>query len=168
MNITLGAIMSLEYFLIIVPNIFSAFSLFYVPKASFRKALLSFLTFQAATWFVSLILVQLNILAFPVRLFKKATRSNFLNEFLLYPIIFMWFVLLYPKNKSSVIKIMHHIIFISILTWYMYFLNTYTSLSKPITILIHPLALDIYARVTIVYEVCYFYIKLFSNKKHLT
>lgn len=160
--------MSLEYFLLIVPNIFSAISLIYVPKASLRKALLSFLTFQGATWFLSVILVQLNILAFPVRLFEKATRANFLNEFLLYPIIFMWFILLYPKNRGLIIKIMHHIIFISILTWYMYFLNTYTALSKPVTILIGPLVLDIYIRVTISYEICYFYIKIFSNKKRLT
>jgi hypothetical protein len=160
--------MLLEYFLLIVPNIFSAISLIYVPKESLRKACLSLLTFQGATWLISIILVQLNILAFPVRLFQKATRANFLNEFLLYPTIFMWFVLLYPKDRSLIIKIMHHIIFISILTWYMYFLNTYTNLSKPVTILIHPLVLDIYTRVAICYEICYLYVKLFSNKKHLT
>lgn len=160
--------MSIERFVLIAVNAFAVFSLVLLPKQNYRKALLAFVVFQATTWFVSIMLVQFNIMDYPVRLFVKATRVNFFNEFLFYPSTFMWFVNFYPKDRSLIIKILHRLFFISISVWFIYFISTYTNLSRFGANLKYPTYIGTYIRFTIQYEICYFYINLFCKKRLIT
>lgn len=77
---------------------------FYVPKAKHRLAFISLITFEATTWASINILVQSNQISFPVREFAKATQVGFLQNFLFYPMIFAWFMILYPAGPSKLKK----------------------------------------------------------------
>ena len=70
--------MSIGRFILLAITLFSILSIIYILKQKYRKALLSFLSFQATTWLVSLLLVQSNQVSYPVRIFPKATRASFL------------------------------------------------------------------------------------------
>ena len=121
--------MPIEKFIFIAIAVMSIASLIYIPKEEVRKALLSFLIFQTTTWATSIALVEKGTIIYPVKEFTKAANVNFTPQFLLYPTIFMWFILLFPKNKNILMKIIHYGIFVSIMVWFIFFTSKYTNIS---------------------------------------
>ncbi|ADY56298.1 hypothetical protein Sgly_2004 [Syntrophobotulus glycolicus DSM 8271] len=122
--------MSIEWFIVTAISVMVFLSVFYVPKAKHRLAFISLITFEATTWASINILVQSNQISFPVREFAKATQVGFLQNFLFYPMIFAWFMILYPAGPSKLKKILHYLVFVSIVVWFIYFVSVYTDLEN--------------------------------------
>jgi hypothetical protein len=72
--------------------------LLFVPKRKVRHAHVSFLSMQFITWFFGLIVAEYNLIEYPTRLFKKATKASFTFEYLIFPSLSTIFNLYYPKN----------------------------------------------------------------------
>jgi len=92
--------LTIERFILNSVSAISIASIFYIPKEKFRLALVSFLVFQALTWPASILLVELGRIEFPVREFPRATPVGFITNYIFYPTIFAWFVLMFPINAS--------------------------------------------------------------------
>jgi hypothetical protein len=158
--------MKIERFIFIAIAVISISSMIYIPEERIRKALLSFMAFQSTTWLVSILLVQSGKASYPVREFVKATSVNFIPQFIFYPTIFMWFILLFPKDRSILIKIMHYIIFVSIMQWFIYFTYKYTDIYSFPVKNDYLLVARGYLRNLIQFVICHLYITwFFRNEK---
>ena len=157
--------MTIERFILIAMVILSIATIFYIPKGQSRKAFLSLLAFQTTTWFVSIVLVQTGALIFPVREFTKATGVVFTTEFFFYPVIFVWFIFLFPHKNGLIYKILHWLIFISISSWSAYFLGKYTNLSEFLKGSSYSNVFNTYWLFALQYLLCFLYIKWFFKKK---
>lgn len=57
----------------------------YIPKNKIRQAQVAFLITQVVTWIIGLLVVELRLIEYPVRIFSYANRSSFTFEFFIYP-----------------------------------------------------------------------------------
>jgi hypothetical protein len=156
--------MKIEYFIYIAIAVLSILSVPYIPKEKIKKALLSLLTFQTSTWFTSIMLVERNKITYPIREFTKATSVNFIPQFIFYPTIFMWFILLFPHNKNLAFKILHYMTFVSIMVWFIYFAAKYTNINKYTTSLDYYFVSQAYFRNFIQYAICHLYTSWFFKE----
>ena len=154
----------IEQFIFIAIAVISISSIIYIPKAKIRLALISFLAFQATTWFTSIILVQAGKAVYPVREFVKATNVNFIPQFLFYPSIFMWFILLFPKERSLLIKMIHYVLFVSIMLWFIYFTYKYTDIYRFPNATDYSIVTKGYARNFLQFGICHLYVTWFFSK----
>jgi hypothetical protein len=141
--------MTIERFIFIAISIISISSVLYIPKEKARKALLSFMVFQATTWLVSIILVQsgktsypvtlmgiwfivveLGWIEYPVREFHKANATSFTFEYIVLPLICIFFNLYFPENKGLYKKTKYYITFLTIFTLIEYTVEKYTLIIK--------------------------------------
>lgn len=122
--------MTLDNFVRLSITAISVVSIFYIPKNKYRLAVVSFLIAQAVAWASSLVVVQLGLISYPVRLFPKATRGSFVHLFVFLPTLYTWFILLFPKNAAWLKRVMHYFVFVSISAWYIYFMIVYTNLQR--------------------------------------
>ena len=122
--------MPIEDFVRYAITTISISSIFYMPKNKYRLALISFLTMQAIAWSTSLIVVQFGFISYPVRLFPKATRSSFVQLFIFFPMLYAWFILLFPQDSSWIKRFLHYFVFVSISAWFVYFVSIYANLEK--------------------------------------
>lgn len=160
--------MTIERFTVVAMTAISIASFFYIPKAKYRLALVSFLISGATTWAASLSLVQFGLVEYPVRVFIRATRGNFMLMHLFVPTVVVWFILTFPYQASIVKKILHYFIFTSFFTWFTYFTAMYTNLEKmlKVTMLLH--VVFMYIRYSSFLLVNYIYISWFSKKANLS
>ncbi len=155
--------MTIEHFIQIAVGVVSVVSILYIPKTKYRLALLSFLSLEATTWASINILVQIDAISFPVREFTKATQGGFIQNFIFYPMIFAWYMVSYP-NKSAVIrKILHYIIFVSAVVWFIYFISVYTGLEDFIKGTKQSQLIRLYISFMLQFGLCHLYIKWFSK-----
>lgn len=153
--------MTIERFIFIAITLISVSSILYIPRGKFRIALVAFLSFQATTWCVSMVLAQTGQVVYPIREFVKATSINFIPQFLFYPMIFMWFILLFPKGKSIPRIAVHYLFFVSCMFGFIYFTAVYTGMynipkANSISTIIKG-----YVRNLLQYIVCHLYVKWF-------
>ncbi len=79
-----------------------------IPKNKISVAVVAFLFMQLLTWVLGLIVVQLGLIEYPVRLFPKANMTSFTFEFLVYPSICAIFMVHYPENKSRLKQLLYY------------------------------------------------------------
>lgn len=156
--------MTIERFTLTAECIITIVSIFYIPKEKIRLAFAAFSAFQAVTWLYDVILVQLKVVEYPVRIFVKSTSINFLPEFLVYPAVFAWFILLYPRKPGLLRRCAHYIFFISLPIWFIYFITKYTELERFTTGLTLWQFIRMYASFFTLFVLCRFYLKWFSKK----
>jgi hypothetical protein len=159
--------MSIESFILIAATLLTLSSMLYIPKNKRRTALLSYSAFSATTWLVTILLAYNNKVTYPVRIFTRSTKITFIPEFLLYPMAFTWFILLYPNDKVLIRKVLHFIIFISIPVMYIYFISVYTNLENYIGTTAIKFVLSTYVNFFIQFRLCQLYVGWFFSKKHL-
>lgn len=159
--------MSKEYFIIIAVTAVSLASIFYIPKERYRLALVSFLVSQVISWPQPLLFVQIGYVEFPVREFMRATKLSFSILYLFLPMIFAWFMLLFPQNALVLRKIIHYLIFVSIIVWFTYFNSVYTDLQVFLkgTMLFNVSFL--YFRVTLYFIISRLFIKWFFKGTYM-
>ncbi|KUO74450.1 MAG: hypothetical protein APF81_14565 [Desulfosporosinus sp. BRH_c37] len=160
--------MTLERFILISVSAISIASIFYIPKEKYRLALLSFLMFQAFTWPAIILLVQLGKIEFPVREFPRATQVGFTTNYLFYPMIFAWFVLMFPRKASLVKKILHYFIFVSFSVWFINFTAIYTALENPLVGTLFSQTARSYISFFIYFYISHVFVLWFSKKSNLS
>lgn len=159
--------MSIEHFILLAISIIAVISLFYIPKHRKKLALVGFLAFEATTWASTNILVQTGVIAFPVREFMNATSVGFVQNFIFYPVIFMWFLLLFPEKSSVIAQISHYIVFISAVVWFIYFVSVYTGLEDFTKGTEQTQLIRLYISFLLQFGLCHLYTSWFSKKTGL-
>jgi len=101
-----------------------------VPVSRIREALVIFFIKQSITWIFGLLVVQLGLIIYPLRVFPNATNTSFTFEFWVYPIICIIFNLYYPFGESVISQIWHYTVYASVITAIEYIIEKYTLLIK--------------------------------------
>ncbi|WP_370297714.1 CBO0543 family protein [Ammoniphilus sp. YIM 78166] len=84
----------------------------FVPKKKKREAWLIFLFMQTFNWYFGLVVVEFELIKYPVVLFEaaeKANRTSFLFEFMAFPVLCVMFTLYLPKRKPWHRRVLHRI-----------------------------------------------------------
>jgi hypothetical protein len=157
--------MIIERFIFIAITVISITSIIYIRKEAIRLALLSFISFQTTTWFTSIMLAERGKALYPVREFVKAASVNFIPQFIFYPTIFMWFILIFPKERSVLVKIIHYIGFVSLMVWFIYFTARFTEIYEFPNSTDLSLLLLQYIRNTFQFILCHLYITWFFKSE---
>lgn len=157
--------MTIERIIFITVALLSIVSMLFIPKEKIRIALLSFIAFQTTTWVTSIFLVQFGKAVYPVREFVVATNVNFIPQFFLYPSIFMWFILLFPKYRSILVKITHYFIFVSLMVWFIYLTSKFTNIYRFPKASDYSILTKGYLRNAAQYAICHLYIAWFFKQK---
>jgi hypothetical protein len=76
------------------------FSLILLPKKRINEASIIILFQQLVTWSLGLLVVEWNLIEYPVREFASVNKTSFTFEFLVYPIITAFYVLYYPAGRN--------------------------------------------------------------------
>jgi len=160
--------LTIERFILISVFAISITSIFYIPKEKYRLALVSFLMFQSFTWPAIIILVELGKIEFPVREFTRATQGGFTTNYLFYPMIFVWFILMFPVRASLLKKILHYFIFISFIVWFTNFTAVYTKLEHALTGTLFSQTLRSYISFLFYFSISHVFILWFTKKSNLS
>ncbi len=102
--------------------------IFFVPKNKIRHAQVIFLFKQFITWLFGLIVVEMRLIKYPVRLFSYANRTSFSFEYFIYPSICVVFNLHYPKGNSKIKQFMYFFYYCTGMTIFEVLCETYTDL----------------------------------------
>lgn len=160
--------MSIEEFILLAISLLAIASIIYIPKTKYRLVLISFLAFEATTWASTNILVHTGAISFPVRgLFTKASQVGFIQNFFFFPMVYAWFILLYPQKRTWAGKILHYIIFVSFIVWFIYFVSVYTALEEFIKGTPFSQLIRLYISFFFQFFLCHLYIKWLSKKTNL-
>jgi hypothetical protein len=100
----------------------------YVPRNRSREAWLVFLFKLFLTWIFGLLVVELDMIEYPIRFFMEASRTSFTFEFFVYPAICVLFNLHYPEGKGKGRQWMHYVYYCSGITIIEVFLEKNTRL----------------------------------------
>lgn len=101
-----------------------------IPKNKVREAQVIFFFKQLITWLIGLIVAQLGLIEYPVRLFSYASKASFTFEYFIYPAICVVFNLHYPEGKSLKRQLMHYFSYCSAITIIEVLCERYTNIIK--------------------------------------
>ncbi|WP_442919983.1 CBO0543 family protein [Metabacillus sp. B2-18] len=99
--------MKIEHTILYVIYACAFISFAFIPKNKWRQASIIFLFQQFITWFLGLLVVELHLIEYPIRELSSVSKSSFLFEFLIFPIISIFFCLYYPDTRSLWIKFLY-------------------------------------------------------------
>ncbi len=89
----------------------------FIPRNKVRHAWVIFSFKQFVTWIFGLLVVELHLIEYPVRMFfPYASKASFTFEFFVYPSICVLFNLYYPNKKSPIRQIAYYSIYCSVIT----------------------------------------------------
>lgn len=159
--------MPVEHFILITISLASLASILYIPRTKYRLAFISFLAFEATTWASINILVQTGSIAFPVREFTKASQIGFIQNFLFFPMVYAWFIIIFQSKPTLIGKIMHYLIFVSVIVWFIYFVSVYTGLEDFIKGTKYTQLFRLYISFLFQFGLCHLYIRWLSGKTNL-
>ncbi|MDU0205079.1 MULTISPECIES: CBO0543 family protein [Paenibacillus] len=101
-----------------------------IPKHRTREAVLLFLSTQMVAWIMSLLLVEWQAIANPIREFPAASGSNFTNNYIFFPMVSTLFALYYPSRNSGVITFFYHLRVVLFLAIYLTLVSSFTKILK--------------------------------------
>lgn len=104
----------------------SFISIWFIPKGKLRQASFIFLTAQLPSWLFGLLVVEAGWIEYPVRELYKANATSFTFEYLVLPIICIFFNLQYPETKGLYKKVKYYFYILSIFTLIEYLTEKYT------------------------------------------
>lgn len=120
--------MNLERTIIIIIWIVGAAVIaFMVPRPASRRFLFGFLACQTITWVNVALHVKLQLLAYPVREFPKATDLGFTMQYMVYPLLCGLYLIFEPQ-RSWTIRGVYLIVWCSVLAFFHHGLAQYTEL----------------------------------------
>ena len=99
-----------------------------VRRGTLRECLFLFLIAQAVTWPITILMVLTSSVESPVRLFPKATDSNFILPFVLSPALFVMYYLHYPRKNGCFWQLSYTLIVAGISVLAQVALQKYTNL----------------------------------------
>ncbi|MEC1715643.1 CBO0543 family protein [Schinkia azotoformans] len=104
------------WLLILVYVVVATVILFFIPKNKIRLAVVAFLFNQVITFLIGLMVVEKELLEYPVRLFPSINRTSFTFEYYVFPVIYAAFNVWYPNNPSALVQSGYLIGFSTVLT----------------------------------------------------
>ncbi|KQX48300.1 MULTISPECIES: CBO0543 family protein [unclassified Paenibacillus] len=104
--------------------------IFTIPRRKIRLAVMSFLFKLMLTCPIGLIVVEYNLVAYPVVELPDVSRTSMTYEYFAYPIICMVFNCYYPSGRSRCVQFSYYIIFCMPLTITEVILEHYTNLVR--------------------------------------
>lgn len=123
--------MSVDYILIAVQwAIMIVLLILFIPKHKIREAQVAFLFKQFVTWVLGLLVVELRLIEYPVRLFPYANKTSFTFEYFIYPSICAIFNVHYPENKGHFGQFVYYFIYCTTLTGVEVIAEKYTNILK--------------------------------------
>lgn len=120
--------MRMEWWILISVFAIATSILAFIPKNKMRLAVVAFLATQVITFLIGLVVVELGLLAYPVRLFASVNRTSFTYEYYAFPVVCAAFNVWYPHNQGKTIQLGYYVGFVSILTAIEVIIEKYTDL----------------------------------------
>lgn len=120
--------MRIEWWILLSAYVVGIGILFFIPKNIIRLAVVAFLFKQVITFLFGLVVVELGLIEYPLRLFASVNRSSFTFEYFFFPIICAIFNVWYPNNRSILIRLGYYVLYSSILTILEVIIEKYTDL----------------------------------------
>lgn len=108
----------------------SFISIWFIPKQKYRQASFIFLFAQLPAWIFGLLVVEAGWIEYPVRELSKANATSFTFEYLILPIICIFFNFYFPEGEGFYKKIKYYIPILAIFTLMEYFMEKYTLLIR--------------------------------------
>jgi hypothetical protein len=102
----------------------------FIPRNKIREAFVAFSIKQMLTWLLGLIVAELRLIEYPVRLFPYANKASFTFEFFVYPSICAIFNINFPENKSNFKKFMYYFYYCTSITVAEVITERYTNILK--------------------------------------
>lgn len=106
------------------------FSVILVPKERQTEASIIFLFQQGITWFLGIVVAEWDLIEYPVREFASVNRTSFTYEFLVFPVVTVFYILHYPENRSLLLRFFYSFIITTILVISEVVIEKYTKLIK--------------------------------------
>lgn len=95
--------MSFDYIILsFVWMIGFAIFVIFTPKHQKQRMIIAALLFQCLSWLNSLIHLELELIAYPIREFPEASDVLFATEYFLYPILYGLYIIHEPKRNFSI------------------------------------------------------------------
>jgi hypothetical protein len=105
-------------------------SIWFIPRQKYRQASFIFLFTQLPSWIFGLLVVELGYIEYPVRELHKANATSFTFEYIVLPLLCIFFNLYFPENKGFYKKITYYITFLSAFTLIESLTERYTLIIK--------------------------------------
>jgi hypothetical protein len=118
----------LEWWILISVWVAATGVLFFIPKNKIRLAIVAFLFKQVITFLIGLVVVELGLIEYPVRLFASVNRTSFTYEYYAFPVMCAIFTVWYPNDRSTLTKWGYYVGYTSILTFLEVIIEKYTDL----------------------------------------
>lgn len=126
--------MSREYWVITALAITSVLLLtVFGRRGKTRESLFLLLVAQSLGWPATIFLVFAGKIESPIRLFPKATDSNFILAYIFFPAVFVAYYWHYPRHKSRILQIVYTLAVAGGLTLLHVAVQKYTDLLKYIS-----------------------------------
>lgn len=122
--------MRMEWWILISVFAIATSILAFIPKNKMRLAVVAFLATQVITLLIGLVVVELGLLAYPVRLFASVNRTSFTYEYYAFPVVCAAFNVWYPNRQSKLIQIGYYAGYTSVLTAVEVMIEKHTELIK--------------------------------------
>lgn len=97
----------------------------FVPRNKIREGQLAFFFMQSITWIQGLIVAELSLVEYPIRLFPHATKTCFTFEYFAFPAISAVFNIHYPMEKGMIGKLMYYFYYCTTITVAEFFIEKY-------------------------------------------
>ncbi|MCT2535349.1 hypothetical protein NC661_19355 [Aquibacillus koreensis] len=93
--------MNLEHMILYSVYACTFISFAFIPKNKIREASVIYLFQLFVSWFLGLLVVELDLIEYPIRELARVNGTSFLFEFLVYPIITVYYSIYYPRIASK-------------------------------------------------------------------
>lgn len=120
--------MSIEWWILIVVYILTTCLIFFIPRSKVRLAIVAFLFKQVITFLTGIVVVEIGLLAYPVREFATVIRSSFLYEYYAFPVVCALFNVWYPEKKNTFVQFNYYFWVTTVLTVIEIVIEKYTAL----------------------------------------
>lgn len=119
--------MTMEQIILLLVWVLTAIILFiFISKDKILNALVAFHIKQLITFLFGLVVVEMKLIKYPVRLFDYASKASFTFEFFAYPAICAIFNVHYPEGKSKPVKFVYYALYTTVMTVTEVILEKYT------------------------------------------
>lgn len=120
--------MRIEWWILLSVYAVATGILLFISKNKIRLAVVAFLFQQVITFLIGLVVVELGLLEYPVRVFASINRTSFTYEYYAFPVICAAFNVWYPNGRSNLIQVGYYVGFSSVLTIIEVIIEKYTDL----------------------------------------